>query len=366
MKLLYLVPSVNNEGGVARVLATKANYLVEKLGYEIHILTQNNGNSPLFYSFNNEIVWHDMILKGKKIKFFLNYKKELKKYCQEINPDVIVVADNGLKGYFVPILLGNEIPIIFESHGSKFLELKKRRYSFFSKLILSFQLFCKEFGGKKFTRFVVLSNESWSEWNLKNTVVIPNPLVLKTEDKATLQSKKVIAVARHSYEKGLDRLLILWQKVAIKYPDWILEIYGSKSKEVDLKQLASDLGILNSVQFYKPVKNIEEKYLEASILVMTSRTEGFGMVLIEAMAFGLPVIAYDCPVGPGSIITNNVDGYLIENGNEEQFIEKLSALMENQDLRKQLGQNGQKAVLRFDIETIMNQWNTLFEEVKKQ
>lgn len=365
MKILYIVPTINNEGGVARVLATKANYLVEKLGYEVHILTQNRGNLSLFYSFNIEIILHDIILKGNKIKFFLNYKKQLKKYCQEIKPDVILVADNGLKGYFVPMLLGNEIPIVFESHGSKFIEIKERRYPVFSKLMVSFQFFCKEFGAQKFTRFVALSDKGLSEWNLNNGLVIPNPLVLKTEEKAKLKSRKVIAIARHSYEKGLDRLLVLWQKVAKKHPDWILEIYGSESKEIDLRQQASDLQIRDSVQFHHPVKNIEEKYLEASILVMTSRTEGFGMVLIEAMAFGLPVIAYDCPVGPGSVITNDVDGYLIENGNEEQFIEKLSVFMENEDLRKQLGQNGQKSALRFNIETIMNQWNELFISLKK-
>lgn len=365
MKILYIVPNINNEGGVARVLSVKVNFLIENFDYQVHILTQNGGNNPLFFSFNKNVFFHDMILKANKIKFFLNYKYELKKYCNEIEPDVIVVSDNGFKGYFVPLLLNVKIPLVFECHGSKFLEIAERRSSFLSNMKIKFLLFCKKIAASKFTRFVVLSKESSKEWKLKNSIVVSNPLVLKINIKAKLESKKVIAIARHSYEKGLDRLLVIWQKVSLKYPDWILEIYGSENKEVALKELASTLKITDSVHFYEPIINIEEIYQEASILVMTSRTEGFGMVLIEAMSFGLPVIAYDCPVGPDSVITNNVDGYLIENGNVEEFVKKLSTLMGNYNLRKQLGQNGQESVLRFDIDTIMNQWKSLFEELKK-
>lgn len=365
MKLLYLVPSINNEGGVARVLSSKTNYLVEKLAYEVHIVTQNKGNLPLFYSFNPKIIMHDIILKGNKMKFLLDYKNKLKKICQEINPDIIIVSDNGLKGYFVPLLLGTKTPIIFEIHGSKNIEEQEQSSLFFSKTISLLKLLLKEFGAKKFTRFIALSKHSLKEWSVNNGLIITNPLVLNNEVKANLQSKKVIAVARHSYEKGLDRLLNIWQKVVEKHPDWILEIYGRKSQDLDLKKIASNLQITDSVYFYDPVKNIEDKYASASILVMTSRTEGFGMVLIEAMACGLPCIAYDCPVGPGSVITNNVDGYLIENGNEKQFVEKLSELIENKDLRIKLGEKGQKSVRRFDIETIMSHWNELFVSLKK-
>ena len=142
MKILYITPKINNEGGVARVLSVKANYLVENFGFEVHILTQNEGNNPLFFSFNEKIVLHDMILKGNLISFFLQYVKALKKALTTINPDVIIVCDNGLKAYSVPFILKTKTPVIFECHGSKYIEEKEQaNSSFASKFKLTFKAF---------------------------------------------------------------------------------------------------------------------------------------------------------------------------------------------------------------------------------
>lgn len=365
MKLLYIVPSINNEGGVARILSAKANYLIEKEGYEVHVLTQNKGNFPLFFPFNAKIIVHDMILKGNRLKFLLNYVKKLREHCKIINPDLIIVADNGLKGYFVPIFLDNKRPIIFESHGSKYIEEKKQKSDILSKLLTALKLSLKEFGATKFNSFVVLCNGSLKEWKLDNGTIIPNPLVIKSNNQSNLQSKKIIAVGRHSYEKGLDRLLLIWQKVVAKHPEWLLEIYGTSNQDFNLMQLASELKITDSVRFFNPIKDIEKKYATSSTLVMTSRTEGFGLVLIEAMASGLPCVAYDCPVGPRSIITDQENGFLVEDGNVDLFVEKLNLLIENEDIRKQLGEKAKKSVANYDLDTIMQQWQNLFKSVLK-
>jgi glycosyltransferase involved in cell wall biosynthesis len=363
MKLLYIVPNINTEGGVARVLSAKANYFIEKKGYEVHVLTQNNGNSPLFFSFDSRIILHDMILKGNKMKFFLNYVKKLRKCCNTVKPDLIIVSDNGFKGYFVPMLLGKKVPIIFESHGSKYIEEREPAFDFIAKVVTSVKLYLKEFGARKFDAFVALSSESLKEWKLYNGVIIPNPLLTKSNIQSNLQSKKVIAVGRHSFEKGFDRLLQIWQKVMVRHPDWILEIYGSTTQDSDLVQLASKLGITDSIRFHNPVKDIEAKYSGASVLVMTSRTEGFGLVLIEAMASGLPCIAYDCPVGPRSIITDDENGILIEDGNTDLFVEKLSLLIEDEAIRKRLGEKAKESVADYDLDTIMKKWQNLFENI---
>ena len=140
MKILYIVPNINNEGGVARVLSIKANYLCEKLGYDVHILTQNQGNSPLFYSFNHKIVLHDMILSGTFFQFITSYRKALNNKIKAISPDIILVCDNGLKAYTIPFILKTKIPIVFESHGSIFIEEKKiNKYQFLNQLKLLFK-----------------------------------------------------------------------------------------------------------------------------------------------------------------------------------------------------------------------------------
>lgn len=364
MKLLYITPYVEGVGGVPRVLSVKTNYLIEKWNYDISILATNSGTTDTFYDFNKKIDFYSEKAKGKNFVYLYNYSKLINKYIELIKPDIVIVCDNGFKGYCVPFLLSKNIKTIFENHATKYIIDKKETLisRFLNAVKFKFYNICVS----KYHKCVILVKESKKEFTSNNLVLIPNALWFSTDKKSELKNKNVIAIGRHSYEKGFDRMLDLWKKTIVNYPDWTLNIYGKPNPVIDLENYAKKIGIEKNVSFYGNFDEIIDKYLEGSIYIMTSHYEGFGMVLIEAMAFGLPVIAYDCPVGPSSVITNNIDGYLIENGNEAQFIEKLSALIENQDLRKQLGQNGPKSVLRFDIETIMNQWKSLFEEIVKQ
>ena len=363
MRILYIVPDVNNEGGVARVLSIKANYLVDKFGYQIAILTQNDGNSNTFYQFNKNIDFYDMILKGNIFQFFISYFKAINKKIKLIKPDVIVVCDNGLKAYLFPFIAFTKVPIIFESHGSRFVEDFKKnnnfRNRFFSKIKYSFKKFC----ASKFDKIVVLSLESLKEWNVKNAIIIPNPSFFESNKIAKLISKKVIVVARHSYEKGLDRLLPIWKKIIEKHEDWQLEIYGKSSENKDLKKQTTELNLDRNISLFEPIKNICEKYLDASMLLMTSRQEGLPMVLIEAMTLGLPCIAYDCPVGPSAIINNNKNGFLIENGNENEFVKAIEILIIDEDLRIAMGQNAKKSSERFNLDLIMIKWDSVFKEI---
>ncbi|TRX00956.1 glycosyltransferase family 4 protein [Flavobacterium gawalongense] len=365
MKLLYIVPNINNEGGVARVLSIKANYLVEKLGYEVHILTQNEGFSPLFYSFNSNIIFHDMILKGNVFQFFNSFAKALKSKIKTIQPDVIIVCDNGLKAYSIPFILKNKTPLILEIHSSKFIEERESKKNILTKVASNCIHLFKRIGIKKYDRFVVETSGSISEWNINNTIVIPNPLWFASEKSSDLESKKVIAVGRHTYEKGFDRMLQIWKKVVAKHPDWILEIYGKSNENIDLRLLAENLNVSNNVVFHEPIQNIDEKYLEASFYLMTSRFEGFGMVLIEAMASGLPCVAYDCPCGPRGVLSQNEDSFLIENRNETEYIKAVETLIENATLRKEMGKKAKLSSEKYNIDEIMQTWNQLFIGIKK-
>ena len=365
MKLLYIVPNINNEGGVARVLSVKTNYLIEKFGYEVHILTQNEGFSPIFYSFNSNIVYHDLVLKGNFFQFFNSFSKGLKNKIKAVQPDIVIVCDNGLKAYSIPFIIKNKVPLILEMHSSKFIVERESENRFLTKVETNFVNIFKRIAIKKYDRFVVVTNESIFEWNIKNTIVIPNPLWFASEKSSALANKKVIAVGRHTYEKGFDRMLQIWKKVVAKYPGWTLEIYGKSDGKVDLRLLAANLNISENVIFYEPVQNINEKYSEASFYLMTSRFEAFGMVLIEAMACGLPCIAYDGPCGPRAIISKNQDGLLIENDNESDYVQAVQTLIENATLRTEMGRKAKVSVEKYNLGAIMETWNQLFIEIKK-
>lgn len=359
MKILYIAPQINNEGGVARVLSIKSNYLIQKRKHQVHILTQNNGNFPLFFDFDSSIEMHDMSLLGNPVKFLFSYKQALNELFSKINPDVVFVLDNGLKAFLLPYLLKTKIPVILEIHGSKYVQEKEG----VNKLFNSFSIKIKEVGIKRFTKVVFLSNDSALEWNYKNPIIISNPISFSTNEFSKLSSKKVIAVARHSYEKGLDRMLKIWRKVILKYPDWSLEIYGKSNKNQSLQKMANSLNISNNVVFFEPIKNISEKYIDSSLCIMSSRSEGFPMVLLEAMSCGLPCIAYDCPCGPRAIINNNENGFLIEDGNLDSFVEKIELLINDNELRMQMGDNARKTIDKYNLEIIMQQWELLCKTV---
>lgn len=363
MKLLYVVPNLNNGGGVARVLSTKTNFLIENFGYEVHILTQNNGNSSLFYSFNDKIDLHDMILDGANIQFFNNFRKSLNKQVATINPDVIIVCDNGLKAFTIPFILKGNKPIIFECHGSRFIEENATNDIYFSNFLRKLKYSFKFFGARKFNKTITLSEENRKEWSKKNSIVIPNPIWLETNETSKLNSKKAILVSRHSYEKGIDRLLLIWKKVISIHPDWVLEIYGKSEKNNNHSALVNILNLKSNVSFFEPVNNINEKYLGASMCLMASRFEGIPMVLIEAMASGLPCITYDCPCGPRAVVNNNYNGFLIENSNENEFVKAVCNLIENENLRIQMGKNAKESTNKYKTDAIMILWNELFMEL---
>jgi glycosyltransferase involved in cell wall biosynthesis len=361
MKILYITPKISGEGGLVRVISIKANYLSKIFGHEIHILTQNENHS-LFYEFNKDIGLHNMVLKGKGLKLLFSYRKELKKQISNINPDLIVVCD-GLKGFFIPWFCINKIPIVFEVHGSIFNSENEIKSNLINKIQQYIEIAFKKLAGRNFTKIILLSEESAKEWNLKNSKIIPNPLWFNKVTTSNLNQKRAITVARHSYEKGIDRLLLIWQKVILIHPEWILDIYGESEVNLKYQEMAKELNIESKVNFFEPVVNIIEKYQNASFCLMASRFEGFPMVLLEAMTCGLPCIAFDCPCGPRALIINDENGLLIENHNIDAFSESVIQLINDDKKMKRLGKNAVLSVQKYNIEDIMAQWNKLFLEI---
>ena len=365
MKLLYLTPQINQEGGLPKVLSVRTNYFIEKFDYQINILTQNEGFKNPFFDFNNKINFIDIDLNCNNFQKLFRYKSFLKKQIQNWQPDIIIVCDFGLKAFLIPFLLDNKIPIFFEAHGSLYNETKSFNNNFFTQVSKKIKYKYKLFCARKFDKFIALSNESLAEWNVKNGIVIPNPIWFKNDQTASLQNKKALIIARHSFEKGLNKLIPIWKIIAEKHPDWQLDIYGKSSENKEIEQLIKDSSLENNINLLPPTKDIISVYKNYSMYLMTSRQEGFPMVLLEAIASGLPCIAYDCPVGPRSIIQNNYNGFLIENNNSKQFVSAIISLIENVDLRIEMGKNAKLSSKKYDLETILNQWNDLFLETMK-
>lgn len=363
MKLLYITNQICGSGGLERVLSIKASYLADMFGYEVHIITLNQASLPLFYDFSDKIIYHDIIADGNTLDQFLKYKNGLKTLVKKIKPDVISVCDDGLKGFLIPIFINKPCPMVYERHVSKNIEIKNDNSSFLKKLKLKIVYMLMHIGARKYDKFIVLTKGNLVEWKLKNLMVISNPLSFYPSNVSNLKNKKVLAVGKQSYQKGYDRLLVSWKKVIEKYPDWKLEIYGKVDESLELNKLSQQLKVDNTVHFFPPTKEIKDKYKEASVYVLSSRYEGFGMVLIEAMAYGVPCVSFDCPCGPSDIISDKEDGFLVLNNDTEALATKIKKLIENEEIRIIMGKKARENVKRFLPEVIIPQWDSLFKNL---
>ena len=362
-KILYITHRIDGSGGVPKVYSIKTKYLVEKLGYNITVLTTNAQSSTLFFNFDSIKIVNKKI-KGKLLFYFLNYLQIVKNQIEIEKPDIIVITDNGYKGLLLPYFIKNKKnKIVFEQHGYRFYEKATKKLSLFERIKIKVVNLLIDKSMSKVDKLVVLTDESKSEWKTDNVVTIPNPLWLKPYLENKLENKRAIAAGRIVYEKGFDLLLKIWKKVIDKHPEWTLDIYGKKESDIDLENLCKELNLTKNVTINDPVKNIEEKYKNASLFLMSSRHEGFGMVLLEAMACGVPCVAFDCPTGPREIITNNRNGYIIPMFNLDEYSSKVNYLIENKEVRFKMGQNAVECIDKFELSKIMHKWNTLFLEL---
>ena len=194
---------------------------------------------------------------------------------------------------------------------------------------------------------------------------IPNGVPDLGGHRAQLDSKVVISAGRIARQKGYDRLLPVWARVAAQRPDWRLEIYGAGPPEIEepLRRQLEELGIQDSARLMGRTSELFQKMAESSLYVMTSRREGLPMVLLEAMGVGLPVIAYDCPTGPRDVITDGVDGYVVPNGDEQALEARMLELMDDPNERVRLATAARRTAADYDVARLAERWEKLFEEL---
>lgn len=374
-KIVYCTPALYMAGGVERVLTLKANYFAEQFGYDITIILTEGKGKPLFYQLSDKVkvvnldinfeeLWHCPF--AKKIFVYLKkqreYKKRLKAELMRLRPDITIS------------LLRREINFINEiNDGSKKigeLHINRANYRNFSSTESNpiKRIFANYWSGsllkhlKKLNKLVVLTDSDKEAWvELDNVETIPNPLPFSPENISNQASRRVLFVGRYSNEKGLDLLLQAWALVEKQCKDWSLAIYGEGERQPYIKQ-SQDLGITRCT-FNGRTDNVKDEYSQSAILACTSRFEGFGMVLAEAMACGVPVVSFDCPWGPRAIISHGEDGMLVSNGDTEAMAETLIDIINDEEKRLQMSSNAVRNIQRFGITVIANKWKQMFESI---
>ncbi|MFI1584051.1 glycosyltransferase [Embleya sp. NPDC020630] len=202
--------------------------------------------------------------------------------------------------------------------------------------------------------------DAWSRDGLNNVDVLPNPLPIKPETTSERTAPLVVALGRLSFEKGYDLLLEAWVDVARRRPDWRLRLYGSGPEEGRLRARASELGLADGVEFAGRTADVEGALRDASVFAAPSRAEGFPISLMEAMAMGVPSVAFDCAPGVREIIAHEQNGLLVPRGNTREFTAALERLITDRELRDRLGEQGLKDVTRFAPEAVLERWEQIF------
>lgn len=254
---------------------------------------------------------------------------------------------------------------VLEIHYCKFFRLQYGRKGLLG-MIDRWRTWQDERIVRRFDKFVVLTNEDRGYWgNLPNICVIPNAAMFVAERYANMSAKRVIAVGRLDYQKGFDRLIQAWEIVykSGKYNDWRLDIFGQGEWKEMLQGMIDERGLNSSAFINKPTKNIGEEYADSAMLVTSSNYEGFPMVMIEAMACGLPVVAFDFKCGPKDIISDGKNGLIIRNGDIGALAEGMMRLMEDTENRKRMSLNARKIVDTYSEMVVMDKWIGLFNNL---
>lgn len=377
LKIVYCTPALYMAGGVERVLTLKANYMADVLGYDITIILTEGKEKPLFYPLSDKIkvinldvdfeaLWTCSFV--KKIFVYLQkqriFKKRLTAELIRLKPDITVSLLRREINFINDIQDGSRKIGELHVNRANYRNFEAGDTNFIKRLFAKYWMHNLVFHLKRLDCFVVLTEEDKASWTeLSNVEVIPDPLAFTIDQVSPLTNKRVIAVGRYVYQKGFDLLLQAWKKIEQQYPDWELAIYGM-GERTPYEQLIDKLQIdRNRCHLNGSTPDIKAEYLNSSLFVFSSRFEGFGMVLIEAMACGLPVVSFDCPCGPKDIVRHNEDGLLVPSGNIDALAKAMDQMMSDDTLRQQMAKAAIKNVQRYMLNEVCQHWQRLFEGI---
>lgn len=374
-KIVYIVGGLYQPSGMGQVLSCKVNYLAEHTDWQIYVVLTERPDLLFFYklAFNIQFVNFDinfdeldtMPLLKKMCAYHQKqaaYKQKLTSYLMEVKPDITVSAVRREINFI------NDIPDGSKKIGE--IHFEKQFYRHFDKPYLpSFvnNWITEKWQGAlikqlaRLDKFVILTEEDARNWDmLTNKTVIPNPLTKYPDVHSNQNNKIVISVGRYDSVKGFDMLIDAWAIVAPKHPDWNLRIVGP-GENSSYQEQVKRLGLEQNISCKGASDRIYDEMAEASFYVLSSRSEGFGLVLVEAMAVGLPCVAFSCSPGPRSIVSHQQNGLLVEKDNIRELAESICYMIENdEECRKYAAQAIMDSEL-YSVDNIMQKWIALFD-----
>lgn len=357
-KIVFFIQNFSRAGGSERAVSLVANELIKR-NYDITILSicgENTCFFPLDERINLYTLVHKQDINNKL--FFVKILGKLNEFYKNHKIDVCIDVFSSLSIYTV-----------FMKKKFKFQNITWEHYNYLNNMGLN------RIGRQVAIRFsdiiVTLTNTDKKYYLENNKKLIGNKVhaifnatPYPNAEFKTNRDKMIISIGRLEKLKGYDQLLDVWSRICFKYPEWSLQIIGEGEEYFNLQKIINQKKIKNAKLIGKR-SDVDEFYKKASIYVSTSEQEGLPMTMIEAQSFGIPIISFDYETGPKDIISQDQDGFIIKQGNDrnEQMAKKISTLIENPKMLKDMCKRAKKSSARFNIEMIGNQWEYIISKL---
>lgn len=378
MKILIMHRSYALVGGAERVITDKANYLANA-GHQLLLVSYEQGQHPLPYELHPSVGYKDLDCRfftlskyslPLHIYHFLRlrskFRKALRSTVEDFKPDVVVLASDWQTLMGAVVQSVNPIPVIAEFHNTYAYIMRKVGSSenWLRKMVTKFYYRQTISNLRKCSKLVVLTEIDAQNWrrHFDNVCVIPNPVTQYPEviDDIPKDNGRIIFVGRFNHEKRIDRLITAFSMFADRYPDWHVDIFGDGNEKENLLRQIDECGLVNRVVIHKPTKAIYDEYKRSEMLVLCSEHEASPLVLVEAMACGVPCVSLDCPTGPRAIIKDGETGLLAKDGDVNDLASKIEWLIAHEAERKEMGRKARVFAASRKQDVVMGQWEKLY------
>lgn len=379
MKFIYLIKSYAMKAGVERVMSDKMNYLAAR-GHAITLVTYEQGSHPQAFPLHESIRHVDLGTRFFEIEKYglvrrlpllsrlrRVFKDRLQSIVDEVQPDVIVSTTYSAKLMDIILSVNTHARQVVESHVACFTI--KKAYDYRHQFLLRHlaALYDKWMLGKlaKADCLIALTEGDAQDWKqyISEVLVIPNPVTdfrdeVKPHDG---EGHRILCVGRLHEQKGFDMLVDAFALISEKCPQWRVDIFGDGSQKSLLLAKIEKYHLNGRITIHPPSPDIYTEYQNSEFLVLSSRYEGFALVLPEAMSCGIPCVAFDCKYGPRDVIAEGETGLLAADGNVEDLAEKMLWMVTHKEERLRMGRKARESVCRYQKDVIMQRWIDLFE-----
>ena len=360
MRILLLNTSLANRGGIERAASVLTGGLAGR-GHEVHLATMDPAGTPAAFPPDPRVRVH-LLDKNypsrNKLGAVLRMARTvlaIRRTFRRVRPDVVIsfqgqlttLAAIACKG-IAPVIGSERIHPATYDIGRGWRQLRKMVYPWLAALVLQTRAGAQWCAGE----FAV------------DAVTIPNPVMPGTPREPGGEARRSVAAAGHLIpRKGFDLLLEAFIPLADRFPRWDLVIHGEGEMRPRLEARIAECGLAGRVSLPGSAPELGPLLARGDIFVLSSLAEGFPNVLGEAMACGLPAVAFDCPSGPADIVRHGEDGFLVPVGDVAGLAERLAELMGDDALRTRFAERAREVSERFSLDGVLDQWEALMRRV---